>query len=258
LRNTILGGAGKMHTGIGRRQFVRVLGAATVGAMATAAGSGSVRYDRPGSAPTTRMQPPAPYALPALPYAYDALAPFLSETTLRLHHDKHHNGYVNGLNRTLERLAAAREVGDYAAIKALSRDLAFHGSGHVLHTLYWQSMAPGGTALRGRLADAVKRDFSSPDAFLAQFAAACKATEASGWGVVAYEPLGRRVLILQAEKHQNLTVWGVTPLLVCDVWEHAYYVDYRNARSDYVDGFLAVADWASAGQRYVAALANQA
>lgn len=194
------------------------------------------------------------YVLPSLPYGYAALEPFLGRETLSLHHDKHHQGYVNGLNTALEKLAAGRDAGDYGAIKHLSADLAFHGSGHVLHTLYWQSMTPGGGKLEGELADAVKRDFGSEDAFLAHFVAATKAVEASGWGLVAYEPMGGKVLVLQAEKHQNLTVWGVVPLLVCDVWEHAYYLDYQNRRAEYVDSFLGVANWDFANQRYQQAL----
>ena len=131
--------------------------------------------------------------------------------------------------------------------------MAFNGSGHVLHTLFWNSMAPGGKPLAGPLAEAVTRDFGSAEAFLKQFAAATKAVEASGWGVVAFEPVAAKVLILTAERHEDLTIWGVTPLLACDVWEHAYYLDYQNRRPDYVDGFMKVANWDFAGQRYVQA-----
>ncbi|NLX59050.1 MAG: superoxide dismutase [Phycisphaerae bacterium] len=196
------------------------------------------------------------YSLPPLPYGYDALEPFLSKQTLTLHHDKHHQGYVNGLNATLDKLAAARQAGDYAAVTALSRDLAFHGSGHVLHALYWLSMTPGGAPLEGALLEAVQRDFGSVQAMQAQFAAATKGVEASGWGVLAYEPLAGKLVILQSEKHQNLAIWGAVPLLVCDVWEHAYYVDYQNRRPDYVDGFMQVADWRFAARRLTEALSR--
>ena len=190
------------------------------------------------------------YVLPPLPYAYDALEPFLGKQTLTLHHDKHHQGYVSGLNTALEKLAAARAAGDYGAVKALSRDLAFNGSGHVLHTLFWNSMKPGGSPLAGELAETVKRDFGSTDAFLAHFAAATVAVEGSGWGVVACSPLAGGLRILQAEKHQNLAVWGAVPLLVCDVWEHAYYLDYQNRRADFVAGFMKVANWEFADRLY--------
>jgi len=193
------------------------------------------------------------YVLPDLPYAYEALAPLYEERTLRLHHARHHAGYVRGLNAALDGLTAARDAGDYANIKALSRALAFHGSGHVLHTLFWNSMAPGGTGVPDAFARAVRRDFGSLDAMTAQFAAATKGVEASGWGVLAYEPLGAKLVILQAEKHQNLAVWGVVPLLVCDVWEHAYYLQYQNRRGDWVDAFLKLANWEFAANRYAAA-----
>jgi Fe-Mn family superoxide dismutase len=115
-------------------------------------------------------------------------------------------------------------------------------------------MVPGGSGPSDELAGALRDGFGSVEAFQAHFAAATKAVEGSGWGVVAYEPLGRKIVVLQAEKHQNLAIWGVVPLLVCDVWEHAYYLDYENRRGDFVDGFMAVANWAFAGRRLGAAL----
>ncbi len=239
-----------MRGGMGRRDFIRAAG---VGALGVTAGVGV-----PGAVSMAAANEGGEYALPALPYDYDALEPFLGAETLRLHHDKHHQGYVNGLNATLAKMAAAREAGDFSAVKHLSRDLAFHGSGHVLHSLYWQSMSPEGAPLEGELARAVVRDFGSAEAFLAQFAAATRKVEGSGWGVMAYEPTGGRLLVLQAEKHQDLTVWGAVALLVCDVWEHAYYLDYQNRRADYVSGFLARANWAFAGRRYAQAAAGGA
>lgn len=199
---------------------------------------------------------PKKYELPDLPYAYDALAPALAEEILRVHHDKHHAGYVKGLNATLKKLEQVRAAGDLAQIKALSRDLAFHGSGHVLHTLYWNSMKPGGPAKpQGRLLGLLQRDFGSFSAFKEQFLAATKKVEGSGWGVLVYEPMGRRLVVLQIEKHQNLTIWGAVPLLVCDVWEHAYYVQYQNRRSDYVDNFFGIIDWPSVAARCARAVA---
>jgi len=120
----------------------------------------------------------------------------------------------------------------------------------VLHTLYWHSMTPGGSGgPRGDLRRMIDRDFGSFAAFKSHFLAATKAVEGSGWGVLAYEPMGERLLVLQAEKHQNLTIWGVTPLMVCDVWEHAYYVQYQNRRADYVDAFFGLIDWPGTAQR---------
>lgn len=183
------------------------------------------------------------YHLPPLPYDYNALEPLYDQTTLRIHHAKHHAGYVKGLNETLEKLEAARRANDSSAVQHLSRQLAFHGSGHVLHTLFWHSMAPGSPEMPTALADAMTRSFGSVADAQNQFAAATKAVEGSGWGVLAYEPIADRLLILQCEKHQNLTMWNTMPLLVCDVWEHAYYLQYQNNRASWVDNFMKLANW---------------
>lgn len=189
------------------------------------------------------------YALPALPYDYGSLEPLHTQEALEIHHTKHHAGYVAGLNATLDKLAAARKAGDYSAIQALSRQLAFCASGHVLHSLYWHSMKPGGSPVPDLLAEAMKRDFGSIESAKAQFAAATQAVEGSGWGILAWEPTAGRLLICQAGKHQNLAVWGAVPLLVCDVWEHAYYMQYANRRADWVAAFMKMANWHFATQR---------
>jgi Fe-Mn family superoxide dismutase len=193
------------------------------------------------------------YTLPPLPYPYDALEPLYDERTLRIHHTRHHAGYVNGLNSTLTKLQAARASGDFSSIKALSRDLAFNGSGHVLHTLFWHSMSPDKPAIPDGLRQAMIQSFGSVEAATKQLAAAAKAAEASGWGVLAYEPIADRLLILQAEKHQNLAFTDAIALLVCDVWEHAYYLKYANDRGAWVDNFMRMANWPFAAQRLEAA-----
>ena len=235
---------------MGRRDFIRTVGIGTAAAAMGAAAGAALGEEKGAMVANMDAVKDGKYVLPPLPYAYDALKPFLGEETLKLHHDKHHQGYVNGLNAALDKLAAARSAGDYAAVRALSDDVAFNGSGHVLHTLFWNSMAPGGSPIAGALAEAVKRDFGSPDALIKQLSAASIAVQGSGWGVVAYEPLAGKLIVLQAEKHQNLTFWGAAPLLVCDVWEHAYYLDYQNRRADYVAGFIKVANWSFAEKRY--------
>jgi len=195
---------------------------------------------------------PEAYMLPPLPYK--SLEPIIDDATLALHHDKHHAGYVKGANAALDALAKAREAGDFALVKHWERELAFHASGHVLHTLYWTSMRPGG---RGEpsaaLAQAMEASFGSREKMLAQFAAATKAVEGSGWGVLAWEPLSKRLVALQVEKHQDLTIWGCVPILVCDVWEHAYYLKYQNRRADYVGAMLSIIDWQSVSERFAQA-----
>jgi Fe-Mn family superoxide dismutase len=250
-----------MEPDITRRRAIKLAGAA--GAAALLGTKGAVMaQDQPKVKVSTICElvggaDKGQYVLPKLPYAYSALEPLYDEATLHLHHEKHHAAYVKGLNTALEKLDAARKTGDYAAIKALSQAVAFHGSGHVLHCLFWNSMSPeqvkNPRPPEGELAEAMKAGFGSVEACWAQFAAATKDVEGSGWGVLAHEPVADKLLVLQAEKHQNLAVWGVTPLLVCDVWEHAYYLKYQNKRPDWVDAFKNLANWSFAARMLAAA-----
>jgi len=190
------------------------------------------------------------YTLPDLPYAYDALEPTYDEETLRIHHDKHHATYVTKFNAALSGLKDARKRNDYASVQALSNAIAFNGSGHVLHTLFWHSMKPGGSGeMPADLKTAIDKSFGSASSAKSQFAAAAKAVEGSGWAILALEPVAEELMILQCEKHQNLTIWGVAPLLVCDVWEHAYYLQYQNDRGKWVDSFMTLANWDFAAER---------
>lgn len=184
------------------------------------------------------------YVLPPLPYAYDALEPHIDEQTMRIHHDKHHAGYVKGLNAALKALAAAREAGDASLVQHLTRQVSFHGGGHVNHTLFWMGMSPtGGGEPGGPLGAAIDRDFGSFAKFRWQFQAAATAVEGSGWGWLALEPIARRLVVLQGENQQKLLMTGVVPLLGIDVWEHAYYLKYQNRRADYVAAFMQVINW---------------
>jgi Fe-Mn family superoxide dismutase len=172
---------------------------------------------------------------------------------MRLHHDIHHKAYVDGLNNAEGKLAEARARGDYALVKHWSREAAFHGSGHFLHSVFWTNMKPqGGGEPSGKLAEAIKRDFGSFDAFKTQFLAAANAVEGSGWAILACQCQtgSDHLVILQSEKHQNLTQWGVVPLLALDVWEHAYYLKYQNRRADYTKAFVNVINWDDVAKRY--------
>lgn len=191
------------------------------------------------------------HKLPPLPYPENALEPVIDKETVKIHYEKHFAGYVKGLNECLQKLDKARQSGDFGSIKAVSRDLAFNGSGVVLHWIYFNTIGPkAGGEPKGVMADMIKRDFGSYETFWKQFAAASKAVEASGWGVLAWEPFSKRLVILQAEKHQNLTTWGAMPLMVCDVWEHAYYLKYQNRRPEYVDAFAKIIDWPKVEDRF--------
>lgn len=219
---------------VSRRDALRIFGLAAAAGLAGGVGAfdAALAHSAQG------------YVLPPLPYDKTALAGFLSAEILEIHHDKHHAGYVTGLTNTLDAMQGARTRGDFAAIQSLSRALAFHGSGHVLHSIYWNSMSPhGGGEPAGAVKEHLESSFGGIDAFRTHFAAATKAAEASGWGILAWEPLGGRLIITAAESHQQMAFQGAIPLLVCDVWEHAYYLQYQNRRADYVDKFFDVINW---------------
>ncbi len=195
------------------------------------------------------------YKLPELPYAYDALEPHYDEETVKLHHSAHHKTYVDGLNNAVAKLEEARNTGDYVLIKHWERELAFHGSGHILHSIFWANMSPnGGGAPTGPIAEQIDKDFGSFEAFKKHFSAATAAVEGSGWGILVWNPHAKRLEIMQAEKHQDLTIWGVTPLLVCDVWEHAYYLKYKNKRPAWVEAWWNLINWDDVNKRLQAVI----
>jgi len=184
------------------------------------------------------------HELPPLPYDYNALEPYYDEQTVRLHHDKHHAAYVAGLNKAEEELARARESGDFATIQHWERQLAFHGSGEGLHTLFWESMSPhGGGEPKDGLMDQINRDFGSYESFKKQFSAAAAQVEGSGWALLGFMPVFDKLYILQVENHQKLTLWGIRPLLVLDVWEHAYYLKFQNRRADWIESWWNIVNW---------------
>jgi len=192
-----------------------------------------------------------PHELPMLPYDYNALEPYYSEETLHLHHDKHHAAYVNGLNAAEEKIAAMLNSGDFAGTRAVACELAFNGSGHILHSMFWNNMKPGGGGEpAGALADAVSKAFGSFDAFKGLFLAAANTVQGAGWGILAYRKMDDHLVVLGAEKHENLTQWGVQPILVLDVWEHAYYLQYQNKRPDWTKTFMEhLVNWEDAAVR---------
>ncbi|MCB0353107.1 MAG: superoxide dismutase [Bdellovibrionales bacterium] len=190
------------------------------------------------------------HELPPLSYDYEALEPHIDAQTMRLHHDIHHLGYVNGLNNAEKKLAEARNNNDYGLVKHWEREAAFHGAGHFLHTIFWENMHPsGGGVPNGAVADAIKSAFGSFENFSNHFRAAGGAVEGSGWVLLVKNNTTDALDILTAEKHQNLTQWVVTPLLVCDVWEHAYYLKYQNKRGDYLNAFMNVINWSDVAKR---------
>ena len=197
----------------------------------------------------TIMNSAGEYILPPLPYAYDALEPHIDEQTMRLHHDKHHQGYVNGLNKATGKVKDAINSGDYSLIKHWERELAFHGSGHFLHTIFWNVMGPQQGKMSTALSKRINDSFGSFDKFKEYFIAASSSVEGSGWGILAYQPDTDKLTILQAEKHHLLSQWISIPILVIDVWEHAYYLKYQNKRGAYVNAFFNVINWDGVSER---------
>lgn len=183
------------------------------------------------------------YVLPALPYAYNALEPYIDEQTIKLHHDKHHLGYVNGLNNATAKIKESIQSGDFSLIKHWEREIAFNGGGHFLHTIYWNVMSPKQGTRSKELEKYINKSFGSFDGFIKLYKAAAGAVEGSGWGILSYEPVSDSLVVMQAERQGNLTQWVQIPLLPVDVWEHAYYLKYQNRRADYVDAFLNVVNW---------------
>ena len=191
------------------------------------------------------------YTLPELPYDYGTLEPHYSAELLKLHHGKHHAAYVTGANQTLEKLAEARAKDDFAAINQLQKSLAFHLSGHVLHSLFWKNLAPkGGGQPDGELGAAVKEFFGSFDGFKHQLNEAASNIQGSGWGALAWEPLGKRLVVEQVYDHQGNIGNGTVPLLVLDMWEHAYYLQYRNVKGDWVKAFWQIVNWPDVARRF--------
>ncbi len=193
------------------------------------------------------------YALPKLSFGYKDLAPFISEEQLQLHHEKHHAAYVTGANAVLERIDKARKEKVDLDMKSTLKELSFHIGGHVLHSLFWSNLAPKGKASEkpvGLLATAIEKEFGGFEPFKKEFTQAAVSTEGSGWAALSHCPLTNRPIIMQIEKH-NINVDPMFRiLLVLDVWEHAYYLDYRNLRAKFVETFWNIVNWEEANRRF--------
>ena len=190
------------------------------------------------------------YTLPDLPYDYAALEPAISGEIMELHHSKHHKTYVDGANTALEKMAEAREKGDFAAITMLSKNLAFHLGGHTNHSVFWTNMSPdGGDRPEGEVAAGIEEFFGSFEGFQGQFEAAANTLQGSGWSYLTWDPVAQRMLIGQLYDQQGNVPVGQVPLLMLDMWEHAYYLQYKNVKADYVKAWWNVVNWADVTQR---------
>lgn len=192
------------------------------------------------------------YELPPLPYGYEALKPHISKEQLTIHHDKHHQAYVDAANGILKLFDESREKGADFDIKAKAKELSFNVAGHQLHTLFWNNMGPAdenGGEPTGKIAEYIKKDFDTFERFKKEFSQAAISTEGSGWAVIALCKSTDRLFILQFEKHNVNLVPKWPPLMVLDVWEHAYYLDYKNVRPDFVEAFWNIVNWDEVNNR---------
>jgi len=229
-----------------RRDFLE--GTLVAGGLAYAAGSahaqGRTRY-------VDKLTDDAgKYAVAPLPYGYDALEPAIDARTVELHYNNHHKPAATAANRAEEELAKARESGQFALVKHYEKELAYQLSSHILHTIYWTNLGGKGGEPGGDLAKAINAEFGSYAKCKSQLAAVAGAVEASGWGLLGYHPSTRKLMILQVENHQKQTAWGVVPLLMVDVFEHAYYLKYQNRRPDYLDAWWDVVNWSEVASRF--------
>ena len=198
----------------------------------------------------------AVYVLPELDYPYDALEPHISAEIMELHHSKHHQAYVDGANAALASLEAAREAGDMAAVNLYEKNLAFHLGGHSNHSVFWKNMSPnGGGEPTGALASAIDDSFGSLESFKKQFTAAAMGLQGSGWAVLAYDTISGRLVTFQLYDQQGNVPVGTVPLLMLDMWEHAFYLQYKNVKGDYVKAWWNVVNWDDVAARYAAATA---
>ncbi len=194
------------------------------------------------------------YILPALPYDYKALEPYISEEQLRIHHDKHHQAYVKNANALFEKMQQLRKDNSEMDVKAVARELSFNIGGHVLHSLFWENMqAPKKQGIaKGALADLLVNEFSSLERFKSEFTKAALTTEGSGWAVLSFCSKLKKPIIMQVEKHNIFVNPSFSILLVLDVWEHAYYLDYKNDKAKFVEAFWELVNWETVEKRLLA------
>lgn len=190
------------------------------------------------------------HTLPNLPYDYKALEPNISEQQLTIHHQKHHKAYVDNANVIMDKLDKARKENSDMDIKSALKSLSFNIGGHILHSLFWKNLSPKGGEPKGAIADAIKKEFGSFERFRKEFTEAAVSAEGSGWAALAYCSMTKDLAIMQIEKH-NVNIYPMfSLLLVLDVWEHAYYLDYKNARAQFVENFWKITDWNEVERRF--------
>lgn len=193
--------------------------------------------------------------LPDLPYDYSALEPVISAEIMELHHKKHHNAYVTNVNKALEQLAELEKKNDLAGVIALQSAIKFNGGGHVNHSIFWTNLTPVklATPPQGELLTAINRDFGSLQQLTEQLSNKSVAIQGSGWGWLGYCKQSKRLMTTTCSNQDPCSTTGLIPLLGIDVWEHAYYLQYKNVRPDYVKAIWQIINWKNVAERYAVA-----
>lgn len=198
------------------------------------------------------------YKLPNLAYGYGDLAPHISEEQLKIHHQKHHQAYIDGANAILEKLDKAHKESAELDLKSVLKELSWNIGGHLLHSIFWENLAPeargGGGEPKGEIAAAVKNDFGSFENFKKEFTKTALSVEGSGWSALTYCRQTNRLLLMQIEKHNTNVYPMFRILMVADVFEHAYYIDYKNLRAKFVEAFWNLVNWEDVNDRFKQAL----
>ena len=194
------------------------------------------------------------YIQQALPYNENFLEPYMDAETMHLHHTFHHGGAVKGANKDLQMIKKALDENNLETVDFWTKKLSYHFSSHVLHSIFWTNLTNKKTVPTGNLLKRIEKNFGSYDKLKALIAETSKNVDGNGWGIVAYQPYSDSLTVLQCENHEKLTQWGAIPLLVIDVWEHAYYLKYKNKRTDFVDALFNIINWDNAAQRLDTAL----
>ncbi|CDR32871.1 Fe-Mn family superoxide dismutase [Criblamydia sequanensis] len=197
------------------------------------------------------------YELPKLPYELNALEPVISSQIMDLHYNKHHLAYVNNLNAALEKYEEAQNKGDLDGMISAQGAIKFNGGGHINHSIFWTNLAPisqgGGEPPKGALLEAINKEFGSLDAFIQEFSAQTGAIQGSGWGWLGYNKKRKRLEIAVCPNQDPLVLQNLIPLLGIDVWEHAYYLQYKNVRPDYLKNIWKIINWKNVEERYAKA-----
>ncbi|MEO6357378.1 MAG: superoxide dismutase [Ferruginibacter sp.] len=189
------------------------------------------------------------YIQQALPYSESFLEPYMDAETMHLHYTFHHGGAVKGANKDLQMIKKGLDDNNLETVDLWTKKLAYHFSSHILHSIFWTNLTNKKTAPAGDLLKRIEKNFGSNERLKSLISETSKNVDGNGWGIVAYQPYSDSLTVLQCENHEKLTQWGAIPLLVIDVWEHAYYLKYKNKRTDFVDALFNIINWDNVAQR---------